>query len=87
MLLSEYCFGDDGGNKDSCRGGPWLCQDLVVLLVSQWWMNVFSFTYLTDASDVSVTMTRGFSSEKNDQILFKSPFVEELGNSFFEKRS
>lgn len=87
MLLSEYCFGDDGGNKDSCHGGPWLCQDLVVLLVSQWWMNVFSFTYLTDASDVSVTMTRGFSSEKNDQILFKSPFVEELGNSFFEKRS
>lgn len=85
--MSEYCFGDDGGNKDSCRGGPWLCQDLVVLLVSQWWMNVFSFTYLTDASDVSVTMTRGFSSEKNDQILFKSPFVEELGNSFFEKRS
>lgn len=72
MLLSEYCFGDVCENKDSCREGPWLCQDLVVLLVFQCWMSVFSFTFLTDASDVSVTMTRGFSSEQNDQILFKS---------------
>lgn len=42
-------------------------------------MSVFSFTFLTDASDVSVTMTRGFSSEQNDQILFKSMFGRRTG--------
>lgn len=33
----------------------------------------------SDASDVSVTTTRGFSSEKNDQILFKNAFVVRTG--------
>lgn len=78
-MLSEYCFGDDCENKDSCCGGPCLCQDSVELLVSQWWVRIFSFTFLTDASDVSVTMTRGFSSEKNDQVLFKSTFGGRTG--------
>lgn len=56
-----------------------MCQDSVELLVSQWWVRIFSFTFLTDASDVSVTMTRGFSSEKNDQVLFKSTFGGRTG--------
>lgn len=45
MLLSEYCFGDDCENKDSCGGGPWLCQDLVMLLVSFSGGSVFSLSH------------------------------------------
>ena len=59
MLFSEYCFGN-GKNKGSPLGGPWFCQDPAVLRVSQWWMSVFYFRFLSYASNISVTTTRGF---------------------------